>query len=128
MILPNISNVRSRVRVQEPVALHDVKHIVVAVPVVAHGIVLFSSIASFGVLIAVRFGVIFDIRCVLQIESVEGEEEGEEIVVDALVGDLHRLDGELGEVAAVSAAAAQDHVAQESGEGQRLDTCWKSIR
>lgn len=60
----------------------------------------------------------------LQIETVEGEEEGEEVVVDAVVGDLDRLHVELGEVAAgVSAAAAQDHVAQKSGEGQRLDIC-----
>ena len=120
---------RSRVRVQEPRALQDVKHVVI--DVVGNNVILLSRVAPFVILTKaifslLRFGgaAFSDVvvgSVLLRIQSVEGEEEGEEVVVDALVGDVHRLDVELGEVAAVSAASAQDHVAQKSREGQRLD-------
>ena len=120
----------SPVCVREHRPLQHVKHVLIDL-VVGSNVLLLRRVAPF----VIRFGVMgcvvsIALGCaVFQVESVEGEEEGEEVVVDALVRDLHRLHVQLGEVpAAAPAAAAQEDVAQKSGQSERLDVCRKMRR
>ena len=117
--------------VWEPRPCEHVKHVLIDF-VVGSNVILLCRVAPFVILAMLRFGgmscVISIVRgcAMFQVEPVEGEEEGEEVVVDALVRDLHRLHVQLGKVPAVApAAAAQEDVAQKSGESKRLDICRK---